>query len=546
MKRFGLAVLVLVWAGCGGEQADGSQSPGGGSGNVSFGGQQDIGEFRGILESGGIPGPETLDANGFFNEHYAAPPAVSCTSPICLTPGVAVGRDWLIGNHQATLQIAVSTNIDPATLTRKPLNLVVVVDRSGSMVQDQRLEKVKAGLKTLVTNLQDTDRLALVQFDDVVDTLVPFGDGLNRTMLLQAIDNLTPRGATNIYGGLEQGFELSKEAFSTERQNRVIFLSDGLATAGNTVTDSIISMSDGFIERGIGLTTIGVGLDFDVHLMRGLAEHGAGNFYFLEDAAAASEVFTDELDYFVQPLALDVRIEATAGGGWLMGEQLGSSLWSGSTSTGSMKVPAVFVSSRTSQAPDPNGGRRGGGSMIYIHLTPTGHNVDGKVADLKLTYRLPGSTETITDTVTLAYPFDPAEVPTDTYLSTPEMAKRFAMYNTFLGLRFATKAYDRSCARAALNTTRAELVKWNTTHEDPDVLADLQLIDMYLSNLGEYGTTTETTLSACGADNPYSDDPGYYGYGDDQVMACSAGKSSRGFVFVLIAGIAVMRRRRRS
>src|ERR1043165_53940 len=111
MKRL---FLLLTIVGCGAQDA--ADSSGSGGGNVSFGGQQDIGEFRGILESGQIPGPETLDANGFFNEHYVAPPT-DCTSTLCMMPGVSVGRDWLTGAHQATLQIAVNTNVDPTTIT---------------------------------------------------------------------------------------------------------------------------------------------------------------------------------------------------------------------------------------------------------------------------------------------------------------------------------------------------------------------------------------------------------------------------------------------
>ena len=149
-----------------------------------------------------VAGVLLLVANGFFNEHYVAPPQTDCTQKICLTPGVSVGRDWLTGNHQATLQIAVNTNIDPTTLERKPLNLVVVVDRSGSMYEDNRMEKVKTGLRTLVENLEDTDRLAIVQFDDQVDVLAPFAETLNRPQLLSLVDSLQPRGSTNIYGGL--------------------------------------------------------------------------------------------------------------------------------------------------------------------------------------------------------------------------------------------------------------------------------------------------------------------------------------------------------
>jgi Ca-activated chloride channel homolog len=541
MKRLSFLLLSVTAAGCAGDAADSASSSGGG---VSFGGQQDIGEFRGILEAGEIPGSETLDANGFFNEHYAPPPASACTRSVCLTPGISVGRDWLTGNHQATLQLAVSTNVDPATITRKPLNLVVVVDRSGSMAEDSRLEKVKTGLRTLVDNLGETDRLAIVQFDDGVEIGAPFGVELDRAALRTVIDNLTPGGSTNIYGGLEQGFALAREAYSAEHQNRVILLSDGLATAGITSTESIISMTDGYIEEGIGLTTIGVGLSFDVALMRGLAERGAGNFYFLEDAAAATEVFTQELDYFVTPLALDVRVTAVSGDGWRMGAVVGSSLWQGAPTSGSMKIPAVFVASRTSQGSE--GGRRGGGSMIFIQLTPNGANVDGKVADLELSYRLPGTTEYITETITLAYPNEPTETPAETYLSKPEMAERYAMYNVFLGLRFATLAYDRSCAAAALTATRAAAVTWNATPEDPDIAADIALIDMYLANLRAYGTTSEAALAQCGAENPYTPEPGYY-YADDHAhVGCSTGKSSHGFAIILVGLALGLRRRRRA
>jgi Ca-activated chloride channel family protein len=539
MKRSATPLFLLFASACASQGASESADNSGGGG-VSFGGQQDIGEFRGILESGAIPGRDTLDANGFFNEHFAPPPATGCTSPICLTPGVSVGRDWLTGAHQATLQVAVSTNVDPATVTRKPLNLVVVVDHSGSMWDDQRLEKVKVGLHTLVDNLGEGDRLALVQFDDRVDVLSELGS--DKAKLHTIINGLTPRGSTNIYDGLDKGFQLASNAFDIEHQNRVIFLSDGLATAGDTNQTNIIAMADRYVTDGIGLTTIGVGLDFDVNLMRGLAEHGAGNFYFLEDATAASEVFAQELDYFVTPLAVDVHVSATSGAGWTMGETIGSTLWS----NGEMKIPAVFVASRTSQGSE--GGRRGGGSMLFIHLTPTGNNIDGKVADIKLTYRLPGSSEVLTQNVTLAYPNDPSETPEQPYLSAPEMSERYAMYNVFLGLRFATRTYSPSCAAAALRATRENAVAWQAGHNDPDIAADITLIDRYIENLG---ATTEQGLDACGATDPYTDDPygndGYYegGYGDDTV-GCSAGGNSRGLLPIAVAAVLGLRRRRRT
>jgi Ca-activated chloride channel family protein len=533
-------------AACAGNMAgDAADDAADGGGGVSFGGAQDIGEFRSILDRGEIPGSSTLDANGFFNEHYAAPPPATCGGKLCITGGLSVGRAWLDDRHQATLQIAISTNVDPSTYTRLPMRLVVVVDHSGSMAADGRLDKVKVGLATLIDNLKPEDRLALLSFDDVVTVNAPFGQTLDRAALKAEAAKLQPRGGTNIHDGLKAGLDLLGDAPPSDRQNRVIFLSDGLATVGNTSTSSIIEMATSRIVRGVGLTTIGVGNDFDAPLMRGLAERGAGNFYYLEDAGAANEVFRDELDYFMSPLALELKVDATAAAGWEMRGAVGSSLWQSSARSGAMSIPAVFLASRTSQIPDPSGGRRGGGSMIFIDLVASG-TAPGRVADLKLSYRLPGSTERITDTVALDYDGDPSATPADPHLSYAAMAERYAMYNMYLGLRAATDhaagSYD--CAAAALSATRRHGQAWLAEHEaDQDLAADLALVDQFLANLAERGATTGRSLASC----PQLTSEPWEG-GDiieNDHYACSSSRASSGWLAVAAAAIFAARRRRR-
>jgi Ca-activated chloride channel family protein len=543
--------VFTVACGTSGSNLDSAGPASGGSGGgVSFGGAQDVGEFRGILDSGAIPGPDTLDANGFFNEHFNAPAPAGCGALLCAVPGMSVGRDWLTGAHQATLQISVSTPVDPSTYQRLPMNLVVVVDHSGSMASDGRLDKVKAGLHTLIDHLQAGDRLALVEFDDQVDVDAPLGATLDRPGLHAIVDRLQPRGATDIFDGLEAGFKLLGDAPASERQNRVIFLSDGNATAGDTSQVDIQAMAAKRVARGIGLTTIGVGSDFDVALMRGLAEQGAGNFYFLEDPSAASEVFSEELDYFMQPIALDVQLTATAGPGYQLGEVVGSHLWSSQPRSGSMQIPAVFVASRTSQSGGQ--GRRGGGSMIFIHMTPIAGNT-GRVADVTLSFRTPGSAERISQTVALDYAADPTVTPAEPYLSMPQMAERYAMYNMFLGLRAATQSYDGGCAMAVLDATRAGAAGWNRSHEDPDLAADLTLIDQYQANLRAKGAASDARpITACPvAGDPYGPPVGGVPIGvpDDYPharYACSTGGASGGLPIALVGLALGLRRRRRA
>lgn len=546
--RIALAFALLLSAACTGASDHASVAGDNGGGGVSFGGAQDIGELRSILDRGEIPGPDTFDANGFFNEHYNAPPPASCGNLLCVTPGMSVGQDWLTGAHQATLQLALTSTADPATYQRLAMNLVVVVDHSGSMAQDGRLIKVKGGLHTLIDNLRDEDRLAIVEFDDRVDIDATLGAALDRPALHAIVDHLQPRGATDIFDGLQQGFLLLGDAPASDRQNRVIFLSDGLATAGDTSQDHILAMARGRVQRGIGLTTIGVGNDFDVLLMRGLAEQGAGNFYFLEDPAAATEVFTEELDYFMQPIALDVQLDATAGAGYRFEEAVGSRLWSSQATRGSIQVPAVFVASRTSQGGEQ--GRRGGGSMVFIDLVPIAGNT-GRVANLTLSYRVPGSEQRISQSAVLDYTRDPSETPAPPYLSGPEMAERYAMYNVFLGIRLATRTADLGCALDVLDETHRAATAWNRTHEDPDLAADIVLIEQYMANLRAHGAVgRDRAVATCPGVDPYDPDPNrpVGPDGDDQRYACSTGGAAGGLPIVLGAACALgacARRRRR-
>src|SRR5688572_11874172 len=124
--------LALLAISCGG--GDDSSLAGGGGGNVGFGGAQDIGQFRAILDAGGIPGEDTLDANGFFAEHYSESPPADCGQQLCVVGQMAVGRDWVRGSDAAVVQLSLTTPVDPSTLERRPLNLVVVMDTSGSMI----------------------------------------------------------------------------------------------------------------------------------------------------------------------------------------------------------------------------------------------------------------------------------------------------------------------------------------------------------------------------------------------------------------------------
>src|SRR5262249_37179614 len=167
------------------------------------------------------------------------------------------------------------------------------------------------------------------------------------------------------------------------------------------------AMSAAFNEQHLGLTTIGLGADVDALFLRTLAEGGGGNFYFIEQPSAVTEVFHDELAFFVAPLAYDVELTLTAAPNEPVTALFGPSTFTQTATGARWHVPAVYLASRPSDAPDPTGGRRGGGSAIMAEVQPPADTPDARtMASLTLAFRKPGDTATITQTLDVSY--DPA------------------------------------------------------------------------------------------------------------------------------------------
>lgn len=567
--------IALMGMGCGKGAADmgGGNYNGNSTGwnNIGSSGAQDIGQFRSILEQGGIPAVNTLDANGFFSEHHTQLPPPECGNDICLHGMVAVHYDWVYGEYQAALQVAMSSTIEATSLERRPLDLVVVVDTSGSMVQDSALSYVKQGLHILIDELEPDDRMALVRYEGFVEVLATFVEPSDATALHAMVDGLYADGATNFYDGLEAGLQMAANASDPERQSRVIMLSDGEPTTGITDNESIIAMAEGYIADGVGLTTIGVGTNFNVDLMRGLAERGSGNFYYLESALAIHEVFTEELNYFVTPVAFDLQIEVVNGAGYTLGSVVGTHLWETDGYRGTITIPAVFLASRVSHDDPPvgDGGRRGGGSAILIQMIPNDAWPEladpNRVAELRLTYRLPGSGLIVEQVLTVNNPDAPGAELEQPYYSHQAIEKNYAMYNMYLGLRDAAvrAEYSHNEALWVLEQLEARASAWNLEVSDEDIEADLLLVDQFMENLRARGAwavnptdSTDPGNDACAAGIPEAcyDNPCAYGgcEGDDisyGFFGCStahaADSAPVALALALLALLGLLRRRRR-
>jgi Ca-activated chloride channel family protein len=248
-------------------------------------------------------------------------------------------------------------------------------------------------------------------------------------------------------------------------------------------------MSKAHNSEGTGLTTIGLGTDFNAQLMRALAQEGDGNFYFLENAAAVSEVFTEELSYFTVPVALDVKLELAAGSQYVFNRAYGSSKWAATPNGGSLLIPSVFLAHRKSHADQTSaGGRRGGGSALLVELMPRSTVDDGsgtlraEIGTVTVTFREPGTNRMVTERITVGHPNPPWFAPETGYFDARDAAivqKSFVMLNIYMGIEEACRNFhigDRRMILGRLRRLLAAVDDYNEEIADRDIAADRALL----------------------------------------------------------------------
>ena len=238
-------------------------------------------------------------------------------------------RTMLIpGPGDGTIQIQVVAPDVPAIRTDRPrLNLALVIDRSGSMAEARKLDFVKTAAHQLVDMMGPDDILSIVAYDQRVQVPWPSRPvGRNREDLHRIVAGLYPGGSTFLSGGLEEGFRQAKAGRRRGTLNRVLLLSDGLANVGVTHPGDLRERAADMAERGISVSTFGVGNRFDEELMTMVAGGGGGTYRYLGDperivAALASEFHTasrtaaSEVEIIIR-LKRDCRFGSVLGRDW--------------------------------------------------------------------------------------------------------------------------------------------------------------------------------------------------------------------------------------
>lgn len=260
---------------------------------------------RAVINAGAIVPAEQIrvaEYLRYYEQHFPEP-----------EDGV-LGLDLRLGNSRMPqqggivwLQLGLQAK-SVETDTVAPLNLALVIDRSGSMADHDKMPYLKQSLRIFLESLRSDDIVAIVTYSDGTDLLwpaQPVGDG---RWIRETIERIEPGGSTNLHAGMMLGLREVDKNFDIRRNNRVILLTDGIANQGITAPDQIAADALAYTERNIYLSTIGLGLDFNDALLSQLAYQGQGGYSYVDSAQEMDRVFREHVAGLKQRVASDIGL----------------------------------------------------------------------------------------------------------------------------------------------------------------------------------------------------------------------------------------------
>ena len=210
---------------------------------------------------------------------------------------------------KVVVQIELQPEKIASSQERVPVNLGLVLDRSGSMRGEKMRQAIEAA-RLAVSQLGPQDIISVVIYDNEIDTIAPAGKAAReyRESIRRELSLVTPRGNTAIYGGLTQAAAELRKFGKEGYVNRLILLSDGLANEGPSAPSDFGRLARAFANEDFIVSTIGLGLDFNEDIMTTLAAAGQGNTYFVETARDLPRIFERELGDVLSVAATDIEI----------------------------------------------------------------------------------------------------------------------------------------------------------------------------------------------------------------------------------------------
>lgn len=193
---------------------------------------------------------------------------------------------------------------------RPAMNLVFLLDVSGSMDAPNKLPLVKESMRLLVEKLKPTDRVAIVVYAGASGLALPSTPVAKKAAILAAIDELNPGGSTNGAMGIQLAYDIAKANFLKDGANRVVLCTDGDFNVGVTNDGDLTRLIEEKAESGVFLTALGFGMgNYKDSTLEGLADKGNGNYGYVDNFAEAKKLLAEQLSGTLVTIAKDVKIQ---------------------------------------------------------------------------------------------------------------------------------------------------------------------------------------------------------------------------------------------
>lgn len=223
-----------------------------------------------------------------------------------------VSHPLVVADQRATVYLKVS--LEGLTLAdqgeRPPLNLALVIDRSGSM-QGDRIQRAKEAAILAVDMLGAEDIVSIIAYDTHAEVIVPATKARSKASIISAIRSIRPLNSTALYAGVQLGAAETEKFLSKERVNRVVLLSDGIANVGPSSPSDLAKLGRELVAKGLSVSTIGLGLGYNEDLMSQLADASDGNHVFVESPDQLTSIMGMELGDALAAVIKAAEVELT-------------------------------------------------------------------------------------------------------------------------------------------------------------------------------------------------------------------------------------------
>jgi Ca-activated chloride channel family protein len=372
--------------------------------------------------------------------------------------------------NDAATDLAVLIRVVPPApevhVLRPPINLGLVLDRSGSMAGGRKMHHAREAAAFAVEQLLPDDRVSVTIFDEHVETIVPSSSAVDKLGIVARLSSVEPRGSTALYDGWAAGMRQVESGGIGEGLNRVLLLSDGLANVGLSDPMAIAGHVRAARQRGVTTTTLGVGDDYNEDLMEAMAKAGDGNYYFVETSRQLADLFQTELQGLMATVGEGVVLALEPRNGAAVAQVLNDLE---RTDGGHLRLANLVV---------------GMPLEIVVRLTVPAVSVVTELLRVRLNWTEPGRSETSTTAGVLILPAVSSsiwdELPQDAVVA--ERLALLEIQQEKLRAVRAAEAGDLATTQAILTDTRARLGVMYATAER---LAETQEIDNLQADLND-------------------------------------------------------------